>query len=99
VVNIASIVDILLGVYTVIAATLTAIGVISYRRSSSGRVLFVTLAFFLLFLKGLILILGLYVFKAEGFLIPSQFGRGFATLLAIDSVAMLALYFALFHRR
>lgn len=98
-VSIATAVDILLGVYTVIAATLTAIGIISYRRSSSGRVLYVTLAFFILFLKGLILILGLYAFKAEGFLIPSQFGRGFVTLLAMDSVAMLALYFALFHRR
>lgn len=97
--SIATAVDILLGVYTVIAATLTSIGILAYRRSSSGRVLYVTLAFFILFLKGLILILGLYVFKAEGFLIPSQFGRGFATLLAMDSVAMLALYFALFHRR
>ncbi|MCD6383888.1 MAG: hypothetical protein J7L88_05445 [Thermoplasmata archaeon] len=92
-------VDLLIGIFAVISGTLTVIGFLSYWRSGSKRILLVSIAFLLFFLKGIALVVGLYLLKEPIFLIPTRFGKGFAILMAMDSLALLTLYFALFRRR
>ncbi|MEW5760940.1 MAG: hypothetical protein AB1779_09260 [Candidatus Thermoplasmatota archaeon] len=52
--------DVLIGSITIFAATLLIISYISYKRTANRKLLYVSLAFFVFFIKGLILSFSLY---------------------------------------
>ena len=57
--------EVLIALITVLALALTAASALSYRRSGNRKVLMVTLAFALFFAKGLVLTIGIFMWKAD----------------------------------
>jgi hypothetical protein len=89
--------DLLVGTIMVLSFALTFIGYISWKRSRSPRIAMVTLAFLVIFIKGSILVLGLYI--TDLISVPRGFAGAFDIMLISDVIVLLLLYFALFRKK
>lgn len=79
-----------LALATVLSLVLLIVSALSYRRSREGRILLVSGAFGLFFLKNLVL--SILVFRGE-------LGNLLLYSAAFDSLLLLSFYLALFRRR
>ncbi len=75
---------------TVLSLALLIIAILSYRRAREGRILLVSAAFGIFFVKNLLL--SYLIFAAE-------LGNIFLYSAAFDSAVLLSFYLALFRRR
>ena len=81
----------------VLSLVLSAIGLLSYRRKDSPRLLMVSLAFGLFLLKGLYLAVGLYL--TDWVSVPKGFAMAFDIMLLVDVTVLMTLYLALFRKK
>jgi len=88
--------DLMIGILVILSLALFVIGMISYRRTGNPRIRMVTAAFAVFLIKGLFLVVGLYL--TDWFRVPSDFGLAFGAILAADVVVLTLLYLALFRR-
>ena len=89
--------DVLIPFITVFALALFVIGFISWRRTEHPKIAAVSAAFFLFFVKGVIMSVGLY----SDFLeldISEDFVAAFDLLLVMDLLILVVLYMAVFRK-
>lgn len=75
---------------TVLSFTLVIIAILSYFRAREGRILLISVAFALFFLKYLL---------TSYLLLAGQVGNLFVYLSVLDTAVLLSFYLALFRRR
>jgi heme/copper-type cytochrome/quinol oxidase subunit 4 len=75
---------------TVLSLTLVAIAVLSYRRAREGRILLISIAFALFFIKYLV---------TSYLLLTEEIGNLFVYSALFDTAVLLSFYLALFRRR
>jgi heme A synthase len=89
--------DVLIPFITIFAVTLFVIGMLSWRRTENPKIATVSLAFFVFFLKGVIMSIGLYT-PYMSLDISAEFVLAFDVILVLDLVILTLLYLAIFRK-
>jgi len=90
--------DILIAVITVFSLALAAVGLYSYSRTRNTKLVVVSAAFVLFFIKGAILSYSLYSGTLDSDTLPGAFVKPFDLMLCFDLAILVTLYLAIFKR-
>jgi len=92
--------DVLIPFITILALALLIVAAMSYQRTGNPKILFISFAFALFFVKGLLLSVGLYLdWLYDPMSDPSSvYVLSLDLLLVLDMMILLLLYFSILKR-